>query len=165
MLASEMKNKFGLIAGAFVLFGFFAACEHAAPTSEDALQSQDYSYIIEPAARWQAYELKNYSIEQKRVCFCAFPHGFVKLVVKDNKIVEGIDLSTGRPVTNEALQYYQTIDEIFAWIEATKAMNPARFEIEYDTRFGYPKKIAFDYNFGVADDELWIEMQSLKRAE
>jgi len=153
-----MKNKFGLMIGALILI---VGCEHA--MTPDALLEKDYSDITEPATRWQAYGLKNYSIEQKRICFCRFPHGFVRLVIKNNKIVEGLDLTNLQPVPQETLKYYQTIEEVFAWIEETKALNPARLDVEYDAGFGYPKKIAFDYSEGVADDELWIEMQALKR--
>jgi hypothetical protein len=154
-----MRNKFGLLIGALILI---VACEHV--MTPEALFENDYSQIAEPSARWQAYGLKNYSIEQKRICFCAFPHGFVRLTIKNNKIVEGVDLSNQQPLPQETLQYYQTIDEVFAWIEETKTMNPARLEVEYNARFGYPAKIAFDYSEGVADDELWIEMQALKKA-
>jgi hypothetical protein len=138
------------------------SCEHTIAPPTGVFDWPDYSYIAEPAARWRAYGLKNYTIEQKRLCFCAFPHGFVKLVVKDNKIVAGLDLANGQPVPAEILQYYQTVDSLFVWIEEMKALNPARLEIEYDSRFGFPKKISFDYRSQIADDELWIEIQSLQ---
>ena len=161
---NAIKSRFALtIVTVFVLM-LSIACEHtASPSDTEEFSQLDFSSIIEPAGRWQAYGLKNYSIEQKRVCFCRFPHGFVRLTVKDNKIVSGIDLTTDLPVPMETLQYYQTIDALFRWIKETQALNPARLEIEYHTRFGYPEKIAFDYSPGVADDELWIEMQELKK--
>jgi hypothetical protein len=138
------------------------SCEHAVAPSTQTFDLPDYSYIAEPAARWSAYGLKDYTIEQKRLCFCRFPHEFVKLVVNDNKIVAGIDLTNGKPVPAEILQYYQTVDQLFAWIEETQALNPERLEIEYDSRFGYPKKISYDYSSQIADDELWIETQALQ---
>ncbi len=158
----KMKFRFGLIATALSALVLLISCEHAIAPSTSAFDLPNYSHIIEPAARWSAYGLKNYTIEQKRLCFCRFPHEFVKLTVKDNKIVQGIGLTNGQPVPAEILQYYQTVDALFAWIEETKALNPERLEIEYDSRFGYPKKIAFDYSSGIADDELWIEMQALQ---
>jgi hypothetical protein len=87
----------------------------------------------------------------------------VRLTARDNKIVEGIDLTNGRPVPAAALQYYQTVDSLFVWIEEMKALNPERLEIEYDSRYGYPKKISFDYSAGVADDEMWIATQALQQ--
>lgn len=159
-----IKPRFALTIVAAFVFMLSIACEHAAsPTALEELTHFDFSSIPEPAGRWQAYGLKNYSIEQKRVCFCRFPQSFVRLTIKDNKIVNGIDLATNQPVPQETLQYYQTIDELFAWIKEAQALNPARLEIEYNARFGYPEKIAFDYSTGVADDELWIEMQMLKK--
>ena len=73
--------------------------------------------------------------------------------------------TNGQLVSEDLLQDYQTIDQIFDWIEKTKAMNPVRFEIEYDARFGYPKNIELDFRSRVADDELWIEMRSLQKIE
>ena len=140
------------------------SCQHAVdPNVSPELILEDYSHITEPEARWQAYALKSYTIEQRRICFCIFAHGFVKLVVQNNKIVAGTDLTNGQPVPADILQYYQTIDELFDWIEQRQAENPARLEVEYDARFGYPRKIAFDYSTAIADDELWIEMQSLHK--
>jgi len=138
-----------------VLLTLILSCTH------DSLQ--DYSAISEPKERWQAYGLKNYSIEQKRSCFCPPPHGFVRLTIKDDKIVDGVDLATGRVLSKEQWQYFQTIDEHFTWIATTRAMNPARLEVEYDAVYGYPRKIEFDYSENTADDELWIEMQALKK--
>lgn len=141
----------------FILCGltFLAACAH------DTLQ--DFSSIVDARARWQAYDMKNYSIEQQRVCFCPPPHGFVRLTIQDNKITAGIDLATGQPVPLDRLQSYQTVEELFTWIKTTQAMNPARLEVEYDTHFGYPKKIEFDYGENIADDGLWIEVQALQK--
>ncbi len=164
MNMKTIKSRIALtLVAAFVLM-LSIACEHAAsPTATNELSQLDFSSIAEPAGRWQAYGLKNYSIEQKRVCFCRFPHGFVRLTVEDNKITGGIDLTTNQPVPPETLQYYQTINELFAWIKEAQALNPVRLEIEYNARFGYPEKIAFDYSTDVADDELWIEIQELKK--
>jgi hypothetical protein len=140
------------------------SCEHTLTPSTSAVDLPDYSYIAEPAVRWNAYGLKNYTIEQRRICFCKFlPQGFVKLTVRDNKIIQGIDLTNGRPVPAEILQYYQTGDSLFVWIEEMKALNPERLEIEYDPRFGYPKKIAFEYSPEAVDDFLQIDTQALQK--
>jgi lipopolysaccharide export LptBFGC system permease protein LptF len=134
-----MKRRFVLIFAAIVLL----SCQHAVDPTDTSLESisQNYSHITEPKARWQAYGLKNYTIEQQRICFCGFPHGFVKLTVQNNKIVAGTDLANGQPVLADLLQYYQTIDELFDWIEQAKAENPARTSAEYDARFGYPNAL------------------------
>lgn len=158
----KMNFRFGLITVAVSALVLSISCEHAVAPSTSAFDLPDYSYLVEPAARWSAYGLKNYAIEQKRLCFCRFPHEFVKLIVQNNKIVAGIDLTNGKPVPASILQSYQTVDSLFVWIEEMKVLNPERLEIEYDARFGYPKKISFDYSSGVADDELWIETQGLQ---
>ena len=146
--------RFGAMVALISLHVCFAACEHSIA---------DYSDIADPRARWQAYGFKNYSIEQKRICFCPPPHGFVRLTIKDDKIVDGMDLTTGRILSKEQWQYFQTVDELFEWIATTRAMNPARLDVEYNAIFGYPEKIAVDYKERTVDDELWIELQALKK--
>ena len=158
----KMNFRFELFAALSALV-LSLSCEHTVAPPTGVLALPDYSYITEPAARWSAYGLKNYTIEQKRLCFCRFPHEFVRLTVKDNKIVQGIDLANGQLVPTDILQYYQTVDSLFAWIEATRASNPERFEIEYDARFGYPRKIFYDYSSHLADEELWVETQALQQ--
>jgi hypothetical protein len=139
-----------------------AACEEraASPATPDGV---DFSAIADAAERWQAYGLKDYVVEQKRLCFCAVPPGFVRLTVRDNRIVGGVDVTTTQPVPPQALQSYQTIDEMFAWLRDVQARNPARLAIDYDARYGYPERIAVDYSVGLADDELSIEQRSLER--
>jgi len=137
------------------------ACERAA--SPAAPDGEDFSAIADASERWRAYGLKDYVIEQKRSCFCAVPPQFVRLTVRDNKIVGGVDVTTTQPVPPQALQSYQTVDEMFAWLRDVKARNPARLAIDYNTRFGYPERIVVDYSVGLADDDLSIEQRSLER--
>jgi Family of unknown function (DUF6174) len=160
-----IRHHLELIGAALITLVLSMSCEHAVAPPTSVLDLPDYSYIAEPPARWSAYGIKDYTIEQKRLCFCLFPNGFVRLIVKDNKIVQGIDLTNGQPVPANILQYYQTVDSLFAWLEETKALNPERLDIEYDSRFGYPKNISYDYSAHIADDELWIEMQALKKIQ
>ena len=138
-----------------------AACERA--TSPAAPDDRDFSAIADAFERWQAYGLKDYVVEQKRLCFCGHPPGFVRLTVRDNKVVGGVDIATTQPVPPQALQSYQTVDEMFTWLQGVKARNPVRLAIDYDARFGYPVRVDVDYSAGLADDELSIEQRSLER--
>ena len=123
----------------------------------------DLSTITRAFERWQASGLRDYVVEQRRVCFCALPTGFVRLTVRDNRIVGGVDLATTQPVPPQALQSYQTVDEMFAWLRDVTGRNPARLAIDFDARFGYPSRIDLDYSVGLADDELSVEQRSLER--
>lgn len=145
----------GVIAFALLLS---AACE--SPADPDDV---DLSAIANASERWRAHGLRDYVVEQKRSCFCAVPPVFVRLTVRDNKIVGGVDLTTTQPVPPQALQSYQTVDEMFAWLRDVTARNPARLAIDYDARFSYPTRIVVDYSVGLADDDLSIEQRSLER--
>ncbi|MCA9742395.1 MAG: hypothetical protein H6695_12360 [Deferribacteres bacterium] len=124
----------------------------------------DFSSLTEPRARWQAYKLNNYTIEQQRVCFCIGPHGFVKLTVENGKIVAGVEVENGNDVPANQLQYFQTVDQVFDWLEQEmeREVPLAKLEVEYHPRYGYPTSIAYDYSETIADDELWISMRALE---
>ncbi len=151
-----MKKK--MMLGVLLSFAvYITACENVVRTNEN-------SEIEDPRERWEAWELSDYSIEQSRLCFCLGPHGFVKLTVENGEITEGKEVENGAAVPQDRLQYFQTVDEVFDWIEQENARTPkpAKLTVEYDEKYGYPTKIEYDFSLMIADDELWIEMRSLK---
>ncbi len=107
-----MILKHWLFTGLLGVLVFAYGCEHVSAPILIPVQ-KDFSYIAAPIARWQAYELKNYSIEQRVSCFCPPPRGFVRLIIKNNRIISGTDLDTNRALQQLVLERYQTIDEIF----------------------------------------------------
>lgn len=149
---------------------FSAGCEHEAKVVFDnGFQSasilENHSAINDPRERWRACGLQNYSIEQERLCFCRPPHGFVQLTIKDNKIIKGLDKENNNLLTPDELQSFQTVDELFEWIEQAKAQNPRVLEVEYDLRYGYPSLIVYDQSEFIADEEITYHLQNLHRVQ
>lgn len=141
-----------------LLLSHFACKNTASPLDED------FSHISDPHERWQAYKLSSYSIEQRRVCFCAHPHGFVQLAIENGKIVKGVENENSNNVPENQLRAYQTVEELFDWIEQEMARNPApaTLDVEYHPKYGFPTSMTYDLSTGIADDELWLEMQKLE---
>lgn len=53
---------------------------------------------------------------------------------------------------------YDTVDDIFNFIESSEnEQNWDRHEIEYDSKYGFPKKVDLD-QAGVLDEELYFEV-------
>lgn len=111
---------------------------------------------------WNSQGITFYAIEQRWQCFCAVPHGFVELIVRDGQIITGTDLDSGEPVPADQLKYYQTVEGLFRLIDTVAADEPVYFEVEYDSTYGYPTLIAYDYRKEVADDEIRIEQRNFR---
>ncbi|MFQ6007672.1 MAG: DUF6174 domain-containing protein [Candidatus Zixiibacteriota bacterium] len=103
---------------------------------------------------WPVSPVQNYIIDQRRACFCPPPWGFVRLTVINNKIVAGVDLENDTPLTEEELQRYRTIDELFKLVEKAKRRPAAVLKVDYDPTFGYPCYIYVDWNRDVIDEEI-----------
>jgi hypothetical protein len=73
-------------------------------------------------------------------------------VVEDNQIIQEIRANDGEPLTALELEHFLTVDELFDKIDRLRASNPHRLEIDYDARYGYPKRIDYEYSEFTEDD-------------
>ena len=138
------------------------ACGHRNATlAQDHFEpiQEDHSAISEPRSRWQAYGLQNYVFTQNRVCYCAPPHT-VDIVVQNGRVAR-VTSDAGEPVAN----YHpaMTLTQMFAWIDTLQQHKPARLEVEYDARFGFPARLQLDKSVQMADDELDLRITALRR--
>lgn len=125
---------------------------------------ENHASISDPRERWEAYGLDDYVIEEQRLCFCPPPHGFVTLVVRDNKIVSGNDPSNDRQLSAADLQSFQTVEALFDWIESAGERSPRLLDVEYDAQFGYPTRIIYDQSEYIADEEITYHLKGLRKS-
>ena len=112
----------------------------------------DHSNIPDAFSRWHAYNLQDYSLKQSLTCFCINGGVSVTVVVKNNQIINVVETS-GIPVPQNQWQFYKTVDQLF---DIAKSINPdsvARFSIDFDLKYGYPKWLYVDPNSQMADEE------------
>ena len=124
--------------------------------------TEDHSNIVDPEARWHAYRLSDYVLEQQRSCFCV-PDGLCDIYVKNNVVVDVIRKQDGRSIMPDAAARYKTVEDLFA---LTRTFNPdsvASMTIEFDRRFGYPKLIAVDISAQMTDEEFAYQTSSVRR--
>ncbi len=112
------------------------------------------SSTLEPRSLWLKHATQTYVIEQRRACFCPGPHGFVRLTVVDNQIVEGVTADRGDLLTIEELKGYKTVDGLFEFIDEMEGRKPAVLQVEYDPYFGYPRNVYVDLHLEMADEEI-----------
>ncbi|MDB5012260.1 MAG: hypothetical protein JWQ25_462 [Daejeonella sp.] len=101
--------------------------------------------------KWQNASIKNYKITEKLNCFCVntSPH---EITVVNNAITK-IQDEQGRsvPFNNTSLK---TIEELFTYTETSLKGNFAGALVKYNTQYGYPESVYFDFNAGMADEEM-----------
>ena len=112
------------------------------------------SSALEPRSLWLKHATQTYIIEQMRVCFCPGSHGFVRLTVVDNQIVEGVTADSGDSLTIEELKWYKTVDKLFEFIDEVEGRKPAVLEVEHDPDFGYPKNVYVDLHLEMVNEEI-----------
>jgi hypothetical protein len=148
----------------FVVLIFLSACKDTG-TDVKYLTGpivENYSNINNPSARWQAYGLKNYVLEQRRDCFCP-PDGVCQVYVRDNAIVDVIRESDGKSIFAEAPQRYKTVDELFTLANSFNPDSVASLVIQYDARFGYPTLISVDISLQITDEEFSYHTLSIRQ--
>ena len=120
--------------------------------------------ISDPQSRWQAYGLKNYSIDQQLNCFCVNGGRWVKVVVKDNQVVNVVDVSNDSSLVMNQWAQYKSVDQLFTIIRSINKDSVALFRVEYDSTYGYPKSFYVDPSSHIADEEYGYNSNNLVRA-
>lgn len=119
----------------------------------------DYSHITDPYARWQAYNIKNYSFKQQLLCYCVNRGVPMKIVVRDNKIVDVIKPTFIHLEANQ-WPYYKTVAELFTIYQRVKKDSVNFIRIEYDPVYGFPTIFYVDPSAVVVDEEFGYQTES-----
>lgn len=113
--------------------------------------------------KWESQHITHYRFELHVSCFCAFRDQMpLTIEVKDGKVVSMID-SKGQPVTQfgDLFDTYNTIEKLFAKLDAALNGEADSTTVEYDSAKGYPTSIYIDYIQQAADDEIGFTVSNL----
>jgi len=125
--------------------------------------SEDHSAIADPYARWQAYNLTNYAIDQRVMCYCPNAGEIVGVYVRENVVIDVIRSSDGRSILAEVPYLHKTVEELFALTTSVHPDSVDSLVIQYDERFGFPSFIYIDVDARAVDDEGSYLSQGLRR--
>ena len=130
---------------------------------------EDFSSIIDPKERWEAYDLTNYYIDQNWSCECLPPYYCKSFITNNNVAFVNFNISNesyfGRSkdeVYNYAMNAAMTVNEAFNIIDFYKP-TAHRINVEYDSKFGFPTKIYIDIDSLIADDEIIRRFSNLQK--
>ncbi len=140
------------------------ACRDLGLALEEAeMITGDYSGIPDPRARWQAYQLRSYVLEQQRMCFCVNGGETCLVYVANDKVLDVVRKSNGQSIFREFGSLYRTANQLLDLADSLKAVAVARLVVEYDPKFGFPKYIYVDPNAQIADEEYGYLTSSVKK--
>lgn len=115
--------------------------------------------IEEAKKQWETNNFTSYHAEVERICFCPPPPTY-QLVVQKGEVIEVRDLESGEPVSSP--EAYQTVEDIFSWLQRVAAENPKKLELEFHPQYGYPTLIDYNQSDQIIDEELFMRINNLK---
>lgn len=143
--------------GRLLAIGIAALCGPLAACSDPL--GPEMARLERARLAWEAARLEDYRFEYRTFCFCLNLQGLVE--VRAGQVVGVTDLETGQPVTDESLDRYPTVDELFDTLAEWIGREPDEMEVTYHLRLGYPLTAAFDFDFAVADEEQAFQVSEL----
>jgi len=116
--------------------------------------------------KWQDANISHYRYHLHLSCFCVFTENMPLIIeVQDGKVVS-MEYQNGKeidPSLLELFKKYETIDLIFAELEA--GLNGAADEVtvKYDPTYGFPTEATIDMVKEAIDDELYLTISNFEK--
>lgn len=103
--------------------------------------------------KWAQQEIAAYRFTYHRSCFC---EGSAPLTIDvvGTTVVAAAYESSNQPLPFYLEAHLPTVDSLFAAVDRALAQRVDLLEVDYHPMLGYPTRIAIDYAFNMADDEV-----------
>jgi len=133
------------------------------PESTKATSNDIASEIQSNREKWMAHEISDYVIEMQKICYCV-PEVVRMMVfeIGDDKIKTVRYADTGDDVDPQYYGDFNTIEDMFSFVEQAIEKNPADLSIAYDEEYGYIKELSVDFKENIADDEISIIASNMR---
>lgn len=122
-------------------------------------QSNENDDLSAYKSKWNKLNIVNYEFTLTINCFCpqerVGPH-LIKVV--NDEIVSVNNLPYNPSITGELM----TIDQLFGFVETSIDRKPYMKTIEYNSTFGYPQTVWFDFDKSMADEEIGYQITGFK---
>lgn len=147
-------SRAGLVLGVMAPLGLLAVAGCSDPTAP--------RFEIEVAAgKWAERGPASYVYIFRQSCECLLSGPYV--VTVEDGTVKGAQLLpfTTPPAPTPDLALVPTIDDLFERLRSAADAGPVRFEVEFDSEYGYPTSGSYDLSAEIADDEYSFEAREL----
>lgn len=117
----------------------------------------------EAQSLWSDKNIVNYQVTIQQTCFC--PSSLrqpMRVTVVDGEMTEVKGLE--QPIQNKGQLDASrlTIDGLFEFISQATQRDVYKLNVDYDTRYGFPKSIDYDGHEMMADDEYQYELSDFR---
>ncbi|MBD2295891.1 hypothetical protein H6G06_21040 [Anabaena sphaerica FACHB-251] len=129
-----------------------------------AQPSQKNTQILKSNLRlWKKQKIANYRYTLTRSCFCtAEARGPIVIEVRNGVTTAVTYVATSKPADKELFKQYDTIPKLFDVIQDGINRKAASLTVKYHPKFGYPTQINIDYDFQMADEELYLTVEKFE---
>lgn len=136
------------------------ACEFVYDPDDDDNPARELAWARK---RWRREAPRDYSYDFERYCQCGADLSRTATVrVRNGAVVEVVWADDGSPVPHQYRSAYRTIDGLFEIIGDAINDDADYIDVDYDSRYGFPRSASIDYTFGWADDELSFRVRRFR---
>lgn len=139
-----MKNYFAisLLITVIVLSGCVSRTTNSNPGEID---------LEDAVSIWNSQGITSYQIDIEQECFCGGPFIY-RMTVENGQVTAVINLENDDKVS--ILDSFFTIDDWFNWLQKVNKNDPRKFDLQFNSQYGYPTFIDYDQSFNIDDEEL-----------
>ena len=116
--------------------------------------------------KWQNANISHYRYQLFISCFCAFNEDMPLIIeVQDGKVIS-MEFQSGKeidPSLQELFAKYQTVDLLFAELEAELNGAADEVTVKYDATYGFPTEAKIDAIQEAVDDELYLTISNFEK--
>jgi hypothetical protein len=111
--------------------------------------------LQEKERQWAAQNIADYKYTLRISCFCP-PEvvGPVVIEVRNRAAASVTVVESGEPANAQYFSRYDTVEKLFAVIQAAMDDNADSISVTYDSALGYPTHISIDHAKMAIDDEI-----------
>jgi hypothetical protein len=126
---------------------------------DSAADSPQQSQLDSALETWNVQGPAEYSFTWHRSCECTSETTQpIRITVVNNTITDAVYVATQLPVSADRRAQLLTIDGVFGELQDAIASGADTVNIEYDSNSGAPLSVYVDYEAGVADEELALQL-------
>lgn len=152
IFSKAMKAR--LFLAFIVILSVYSCCNDSTNANGNTFTPRFFTNVADAEARWKAYKFTQYTLLQKRSCFCIpLKYPLTVLIDSGGKVVSVRDAAGA----NMSVSNGTSIETMFANIRALQNLTDAKVEVRYDSVYGYPRYINADPIKQAADDEYMLE--------
>lgn len=145
------------------------ACDTPFTSSGDDVQRERLS---DARALWTSRNVPSYSYVVELDCFCATASALepVRVTVANGAVVSRVyvqdedDTSPPRPAPDSLFGDYDTVNDLFEYVDDQVRGSPAVLNVSYDPAFGFPNLIAVDPSGSTPNDQRVVLVSSFAAA-